>query len=242
VRPRRRRADDRAVTRSKKASIAVAALLAAALGPVSIAHADQRLADEVARTGVWGNTSSGTPAVYGSGASPCWTDVAVRTADVNLTARLRQAPLPCDFQPAGGSDAEAIVLDETGLAQRDYYEFWTTKRDPLTQRWSVGWGGAADLSEMVESDGLRVWPGWMGTQASGIAFMPGLIRTAELEAGVIPHPVQLVVPYSCPTWKAPATRTDSSAASNRSAAASSTGRSTSSRRRSTSASCGRSRG
>jgi hypothetical protein len=198
----------------KKAMLALAALTIAASSPVSVARADQRLADEVARTGVWGNTTSGTPAVYGSGASPCWSDVAVRTGDANLTARFRQAPLPCGFQPAGGTDAEAVVLDETGVAQRDYYEFWTMKRDPLTQRWSAGWGGAADLGEMVESDGLRVWPGWMGTQASGIAFLPGIVRTAELQAGVIPHPVQLVVPSSCPTWKPPATRTDSGAASN----------------------------
>lgn len=198
----------------KKATMAVAALLIAALSPVPVARADQRLADEVARTGVWGNTSAGTPAVYGSGRAPCWSDVGLRTGDANLAARFKQVPLPCDFQPAAGSDAEAVVMDETGVAQRDYYEFWTMKRDPLTARWSAGWGGAADLGEMVASDGLRVWPGWMGTQASGIAFLPGIVRTAELRAGVIPHPVQLVVPYSCPTWKAPATRTDSSAASN----------------------------
>jgi hypothetical protein len=63
----------------KKAMLALAALTIAASSPVSVARADQRLADEVARTGVWGNTTSGTPAVYGSGASPCWSDVAVRT-------------------------------------------------------------------------------------------------------------------------------------------------------------------
>ena len=61
-----------------KVTMALAALMIA-FSPVSVARADQRLADEVARTGVWGNTSSGTPAVYGSGASPCWSDVAVRT-------------------------------------------------------------------------------------------------------------------------------------------------------------------
>ena len=198
----------------KKATMACAALLIAALSPVSAARADQRLAGEVARAGVWGNTTAGTPAVYGSGAAPCWSDVGLRASDANLAARFKQVPLPCGFQPAGGSDAEAVVTDETGRAQRDYYELWAMKRDPLTGRWSAGWGGAADLGEMVASDGLRVWPAWMGTQASGIAFLPGLIRTAELRAGVIPHPVQLVVPYSCPTFKAPATRTDANAATN----------------------------
>jgi hypothetical protein len=198
-----------------KALAALAALLALVLLPVSVAGADQRLASEVARAGVWANTTSGTPAVYGSGSSPCWSDVAVRNGDPNLTARLKRTPLPCTFAPAGGGDAEAVVVDQTGAAQRDYYEFWTLRKESLSPtRWSVGWGGAADYSEMVQSAGLRVWPGWMGTQASGIAFMPGLIRTYQLQAGVIGHPVQLVVPYSCPTWKPPATRTDTNASGN----------------------------
>ena len=48
----------------------------------------------------------------------------------------------------------------------------------------------------------------MGAQASGIAFIPGLPRIAELQAGHIPHPVQIMVPEACASPKPPATRTD----------------------------------
>jgi hypothetical protein len=198
----------------RKATTVLATALVVALMAAPSARADARLAAEVARVGVWANTTSGTPAVYTSGSSPCWSDIAVRNGDPNLTARLKRTPLPCAFAPAGGSDAEAILVDQTGTA-RDYYEFWTMRKDSLSPlRWSVGWGGAADYSEMTASAGLRAWPGWMGTQASGIAFIPGLIRIYQLQAGVVGHPVQLVVPYSCPTWKPPATRTDANATGN----------------------------
>src|SRR5262245_60077781 len=99
---------------------AVAACLAglsisAVLVPGAADAAAATPASEVARTGVWANTSAGTPAVWGSGSSPCWADVAVR-APASWSARLQRTPLPCTFAPAPGADGEAIVVDQTGRA------------------------------------------------------------------------------------------------------------------------------
>jgi hypothetical protein len=182
----------------------------------AVANAEGTIQSEVARTGVWANTSDYTPAVYGSGSSPCWTNVKLRSSNYSgvtppLATRLSNTPLPCYFKPAGGTDGEAVVVDQTGTGYK-YYELWTTAYNATGfPGWSVGWGGAADDSEFVQSEGLRVWPGWMGTQASGIAFLPGVPRIADLQAGVVRHPVQIEVPEACAYHKAPATRQDGNA-------------------------------
>jgi hypothetical protein len=190
--------------------IALAAL--AALVVLSgTAAAEGTIAGEVKRTGVWANTRAGTPPVWGSGSQPCWADVALRKPS-DWAARLQRAPLPCAFAASPDVDAEAVVIDQTGTAPFDYYEFWTMQWawgvSGMPNGWSAGWGGAADNDELIASDGLRIWPQGMGTQGSGIAFIPGLPRLAELAAGRIPHPVQIEVPVACAFAKSPATRTD----------------------------------
>jgi hypothetical protein len=185
--------------------------LAALLVLSGTAAAEGTIAGEVKRTGLWANTRAGTPSVWGSGSQPCWSDVAVRKPS-DWAGRLQRAPLPCSFSASPDVDAEAVVVDQTGTAPFDYYEFWTMQWNwnvPGTANgWSAGWGGAANADELTASDGLRIWPQGMGAQGSGIAFIPGLPRVSELAAGRIPHPVQIEVPVACPVPKSPATRTD----------------------------------
>ena len=175
------------------------------------AAAEGTLAGEVKRTGLWANTRAGTPSVWGSGSQPCWSDVALRNPAA-WAARFQHTPVPCNFAPSPDGDAEGVLIDQTGTAPFDYYEFWTMQWNwnvaGKPNGWSAGWGGAANNDELIASDGLRIWPQGMGTQASGIAFIPGLPRLAELAAGRIPHPVQIEVPVACGTPKSPATRTD----------------------------------
>lgn len=188
---------------------ACAVLMLAALP--ATAAATTTLASEVKRTGLWANTRAGTPAVWGSGSQPCWSDVAVRKP-ADWAPRLQHVPLPCNFAPSPDVDAEGVVIDQTGAAPFDYYEFWTMRWSSggtgLPRGWSAGWAGAADNAELTPSEGLRLWPQGMGAQGSGIAFVPGLPRLSELAAGRISHPVQIEVPVACAHPKSPATRTD----------------------------------
>ena len=181
------------------------------------AAADERLAAEVERTNIWVNTDQYTPPIYEvtDASKPCVTDVRHRHIDGSimpeLEQRWRRAPLPCSILPSGGSDAEAVVMNRTGEGL-DYYEFWILRREG--RDWAAAWGGAANDRAFRWWDGTRAWndpAGQFGTQASGIAFVPGVVRVAELQAGRIDHPVQLVVPQACRTWRAPATRTDNEA-------------------------------
>ncbi len=48
-------------------------------------------------------------------------------------------------------------------------------------------------------------------QASGLAFVPGVILVSELRSGVIRHAIRITVPTSCSSWVWPATRTDGDA-------------------------------
>src|SRR5258706_4365583 len=104
-------------TRSSMRLILLLATILALLLPAA-ANAEGTIQSEVARTGVWANTSDYTPAVYGSGSSPCWTKVKRRSPDhagvtPPLATRLNNTPLPCYFKPAGGTDGEAVVAQPT---------------------------------------------------------------------------------------------------------------------------------
>jgi hypothetical protein len=203
-------------------TLALACALTLTIAASAYGNAVGRLSSEVQRSGVWVNTANYTPPVYRMNSSIpfCWTRVLTNPFFQGLDLKWRKVPLRCDFQPAGGSDSEAVVMNSglggTDPAVFDYYEFWGAQYKDLS--WQARWGGAADNSEFTVKQGVRAWPtpGGVkyGTQASGIAFVPGLILEPELRAGKIGHVVSLLVPYSCPTWRSPATRTDGSAATN----------------------------
>lgn len=195
--------------------VAVLALLAPAMASAD-AYGD-RIASEVARTNVWLNTAAYAPPVYDEWSTACGLQkVAMRdwVYSQTIQSRWMAVPLPCYFAASPGSDQEAVLRwhGAKPAGTYDYYEFWGANwgwdSTDNAYEWRARWGGAANTTELPTVNGVRVWPGGMGTQASGIAFIPGLILVSELQAGVIPHVVGLEVPEACGTIHPPATRTD----------------------------------
>lgn len=127
-----------------------------------------------------------------------------------LQDRWLDVPVPDYFAASLGTDLEAVILDNQNGKT---YEFWKMREDySVFPGWSARWGGGADDSEFTQAYGVRAWPTpggvKLGTQASGIAFTPGVIRWRDLVAGVADHPMQIVLPKACTTFVYPATRQD----------------------------------
>lgn len=183
--------------------LALGAVIALMVAP-SAARADATLASRVATSGVWVNSWEYTPPVYVNDGTFCNTTV---TNDF-FGGSLANVPLPCDhadFVPSAGMDKEAIVLDP--IADKTY-EFYKMSWNTGDSSWHAnGTWGAANSSFDTSWDGIRAWATG-GVQASKLSFTDGLITVADLKSGVIDHPVHLLVPRACMTWRYPAKATD----------------------------------
>lgn len=190
----------------------LATLLLALLLPAAPALADQQLADAARNHHVWINTSANTPPVYeaypNSPPPQCWGTVYIDNAAKLVTNVPFVAGACVDFKPSPGSDGEVVIRDHVN---KRTFEFWHTYK-AADGTWHATWGGADDDANFHWSDGVRAWDtpgGWAwGVQASGLAFQPGLITVSDLWKGTIDHPIHMLVPYACATFKAPATRHD----------------------------------
>jgi len=176
-------------------------------------HADAPLANTVANSAVFGSTNSSTPPIYEMATSsyPCWTNFILDNNWPALAAKVQHVPLPCYFTPSGGSEGEAVLIDH-GLfdGHERVYEFWQANWQ--NNGWHMRSGGADDNAQLIQTPYGRVWATTgEGVQASGLAFVPGVITVFELNSGTIPHAVHISVPTACTTWVWPATRTDSNA-------------------------------
>jgi hypothetical protein len=187
-------------------------------GPAAADPTGQRLAAETARTSVWVNVDDYTPPVYDVWAPATWGFLPVTQGgwqDANagpVRATWKSVPLPDYFAPSPGADGEAILRYHGAphIGTYEYCEFWgfnwTWWQGPTAR-----WGGCANDSQLIHSGGARSWAKPLGTQASGLAFIPGLLMVEDLTAGRIDHELQIAVPEACGTVRAPATRTDASA-------------------------------
>lgn len=96
--------------------------------------------------------------------------------DVALTQGASKAlagvPLPADAQPAAGSDAHLVVLDEAG---RTSYEFWQARR--ASGRWQASTGVTYDLA----GDGIN--RAGSGVRATSLSLLLGLITHEEITGG-----------------------------------------------------------
>jgi hypothetical protein len=135
-----------------------------------------------------------------------------------LTRAWQRTPVPLTFRPSAASDHQAVVVNSI---DGEYDEFWGMRKRAANRRWTAVWGGAARQKDMIRRDGLRVWPtgAWrcghggrgrcfLGTSASGIAQVPGVILLDDLRAEAITHPIHFAVRNACKTQKPPATRND----------------------------------
>ena len=126
------------------------------------------------------------------------------------------APLPSGFEPAHGSDKEAVVYQpSTGR----YWEFWAMERTGEKIRdsagrevdeWRAGWGGAID--DLSRNEGYFQTPpeGYkFGATATGLPYLAGVMTIKEQQRGVIEHPLHFAIPkVRKAVWSFPAQRTD----------------------------------
>jgi hypothetical protein len=119
-----------------------------------------------------------------------------RRVTVRLTAEWRSrnsmlgVPIPEGAQPDPGSsigtDGHMAVIDKrTGC----FYEFYEASKRP-DGTWEAKWANRGLLT------GTGIQPGGRSTRASGFVNFAGLIRPAELQAGVIPHALTFAYPFT----------------------------------------------
>lgn len=94
---------------------------------------------------------------------------------------------PRDIQFLGGTDGHAVVITEDG---RYAYEFWKGSFDPAANVYRAHYVVLTDLhgtgraSREGASEGIRAFGG---------SLLGGLIRCHELDQGVIPHAIAMVI-------------------------------------------------
>lgn len=102
--------------------------------------------------------------------------------------------IPDGAAPNSGSDGVMVTVDE---ASGTIFEFWRARKDD--RRWSASWGAVNSLRGS----------GWGGASTgSGASRLAGVIRVAEIAAGVIPHALALQTNNACSTFRAPALKSD----------------------------------
>ncbi|MFT4102467.1 MAG: hypothetical protein QM674_15800 [Burkholderiaceae bacterium] len=189
-------------------------LFAAALASsfvVAPASAETPLSRSALDTTVFGAINQYTPPVYDilPNSYPCWSPIA--TPYQPLSDKVGSVPLPCYFTPSAGTDGEAVVVDKIHGTLR-VFEGWNLA---FKNQWTMQWGGYEPETAFDKTPWGWVWPvsaAHYGVQASGFAFLPGLITVMDLALGKIDHAIHVTVPRACDTWVPPATRTDGNAA------------------------------
>jgi hypothetical protein len=178
----------------------------------------------------WGvasvNTNAYTPPLYIVGpAQPTVPVVPDRPDDPTfptwgypLQEQLAAVPLPDNFQPSAGTDAEAIIYQPS---TKQYWELWAAHKmgtktvdsaGRAVDQWGAGWGGRIDDISVNPGYFVPGPPSYVnfGASASGIAFLGTIMSVDEQRTGVVNHPVQLnIVETRSNFWNAPpAQRTD----------------------------------
>jgi hypothetical protein len=103
-------------------------------------------------------------------------------------------PIPYGAKPNSGSDGVLVTVDE---ASSTIFEFWQAVK--TGNEWSAQWGAVNSLRGS----------GWGGSATgSGASRLGGVIRVAEISAGVIPHALALQTSNACTTFRPPALKSD----------------------------------
>lgn len=102
--------------------------------------------------------------------------------------------IPDAAKPNLGADGAMVTIDRAGGM---IFEFWQAAK--VNQQWSASWGA-------VNSLGGSGWGG--AATGAGASRLGGVIRVAEIAAGVIPHALALQTANACPTFRAPAVKSD----------------------------------
>jgi hypothetical protein len=126
----------------------------------------------------------------------------------SLQSAFDAVPLPANAYASNCKDAKAAVVQPSTDRM---WEFWHLHRDG--SGWHADWGGATQHASLnTGSYGPNDWPGaayYWGTTASSMTVTGGILRISEMQAGVVPHAIGLVLPdVRAGEWSWPAQRTD----------------------------------
>ncbi len=105
----------------------------------------------------------------------------------------KPVPIPAEAKPSPGSDAAMVIID---WSTRIVYEYWQYQTD------KTSWSHA----QSIDGDGRHG-----GAVGAGVSRLAGVVRIAELQAGVIPHALVFSSDMICPRiFRYPASKTDGS--------------------------------
>ena len=135
-----------------------------------------------------------TVTVEGSTEPACNSDPSVRR-------QLARVPIPPNARAADGTDKSLAIWQPS---TDTVWEMWVAKKDSAGQ-WTSCWGGR--ITDVSKSDGVFPWP--YGVAASGLSYLGGTVKVAELQAGEINHALAVnVVHTASETQVPPANRND----------------------------------
>ncbi|WP_395729530.1 hypothetical protein [Nakamurella sp.] len=104
-------------------------------------------------------------------------------------------PIPVDAKPSAGSDGAMVVVDRTTGTIDEYWQ-----AAPASTGWTTSWGAINSMSGSG-------WGG--GSTGAGASRLAGVVRVAEIQAGVIPHALVVQTDTVCATtFRPPALKTD----------------------------------
>lgn len=129
-----------------------------------------------------------------------------------LAGAFAAVPLPAGARPAAGTDGNLVVWQP---ATDTMWEFWRLRKE--ADGWHAAYGGRH--SHVMQSPGhyRDLWSAtgalyerkFWGATATSLPRAGGLMRIAELEAGVIRHGLAVAIPEARKgVWSLPAQRTD----------------------------------
>lgn len=138
----------------------------------------------------------------------------VATANTNFDNSVADGvPIPADAHAAAGTDGEIQIYQPS---TNKYWDFWRLVQDN-SGNWDACWGGG--ITNVSQSNGI--FPNNLGSTATSLPLLGGVIRIGELQAGKVDHVMGLelannlektVIPANTPgattglSW--PATRGD----------------------------------
>jgi hypothetical protein len=126
-----------------------------------------------------------------------------------LQRTFEAVPIPPNSAPAASSDAHMTIWQPS---TDRLWEMWLARRE--ADGWHASFGGA--MSNVSGSPGYfdtNSWPGlsqsWWGATATSLPAIAGTMTISELQSGVIPHALAMVIPTArAKTYAFPAQRTD----------------------------------
>jgi hypothetical protein len=143
--------------------------------------------------------------------------------DIYVNEQLASVPAPPGFKPSPGTDAEAVVIEllelPNGGTDYNFYEIWGGKIETdgsMTCRHGSRLGNnKTDVGYYTQvigppraSDGQPSYFAKPGVTGAALPFYPLMISAADLAAGVIDHPLGLLVISAASTYVWPAQATD----------------------------------